>query len=70
MPTTDSTEWCEICDETEVTTHTRLGVCNACYSALYYWKGASVKKILQRRADLKKYQTRMALIAGSKGANE
>ena len=70
MAITDGTEWCEVCDETEVTTHTTLHVCDPCYSALYYWKGASIKKILQRRANLKKYQTRMAIIAGGRGENE
>lgn len=67
---TQNYEWCELCDEVEVTTHTTLKICNACYSALYYWKGASIKKILQRRANLKKYQKRMTIIAGNRGANE
>ncbi len=63
-------EWCNICDEEEVTDMTQLRVCNNCYNALYYWKKKSVKDTIQRQHNLEKYQRRMDYINGTKGGNE
>ena len=36
-----------------------LGICHACYLALYYWKRKSVKEIIHRKAALKLYEARL-----------
>ena len=39
-----------------------LGVCSACYQAIWSWKQRSVKDILQRKKNLRKFAARMQVI--------
>lgn len=54
---------CEIpaCDEEA----TVAGLCRACYSGLYYWRGATPKELLDRRRKLKRLESRMELKLGN-----
>ena len=39
-----------------------MGLCKTCYAGMYYWKGATPSRILERRKQLDRLQNRMELM--------
>ena len=53
---------CSICEDTEVNKHTKLGICDACYAGLQYWKGRSVGDLIKRVAQVERLNKRFAFM--------
>jgi hypothetical protein len=56
---------CSICEDREVTQMTKLGICDTCYHGMYYWRGKSVRQIMNRQKQLEVFQRRMSLLKGA-----
>ena len=55
---------CDVCERRPVQ-HKRAGLCNACYSALYYWSRKTPTEIRERELNLEVYAKRMSLLSPS-----
>lgn len=55
MPKMCATEGCH----NELTERSKLDVCSSCRSSFYYWKKRSPAEILGRRAQLRKFKSRL-----------
>lgn len=53
---------CELCDDNLVQNYTVLGICNACYAFLYYWKGATPKELLNHSKKIARWHHRMSKV--------
>jgi len=60
-----NTDICSICEDREVTQMTKLGICDTCYNGMYYWRGKSVRQIMNRQKQLEVFQRRMSLLKGA-----
>jgi len=57
---------CRICEDNDVTTYTKLDICNPCYSGLYYWKSRSVGDLVKRTAQLERLNRRFEFMSATR----
>lgn len=50
---------------TEQATHPESGLCNACYSGLYYWQGATPTELVRHKRKLARCEARMDMKLGN-----
>lgn len=55
---------CNVCDDNLVHRYRKLGVCNACYASLQYWRGKSVGDLIKRDAQLTRMKKRASFMMG------
>jgi hypothetical protein len=55
---------CKVCDDNIVQRYRKLGVCNACYASLQYWRGKSVGDLIKRDAQLTRMKKRASFMMG------
>lgn len=53
---------CELCDDRPIEAHKRLGICNACYSFLYYWRDATPGQLIKHSKKIARWQHRMTKV--------